>query len=115
MRAEMVDGDGRLVPGSRGERTIERAVEVDLAPQLRDTRLFPGRSVTLECRRTIDARAARLRVVVLVEPVGSAPTMRIRTTLRARTLASTIVGLAVTIEGTIARAARSECESADVV
>jgi hypothetical protein len=68
MRAEQVDGEGRPIPGTTVERTIGRAVEVDLSRELSDTRLLPGRTATLVYRRALDARAARVRVVVVVEP-----------------------------------------------
>lgn len=68
MRAEQVDGEGRVIAGTRVERTIERAVEVDLSREIRDTRLMPGRAATLTYQRTVDARAAHVRLAVIVEP-----------------------------------------------
>ena len=68
MRAELLDGTGRAIAGTRVERTIERAIELDLSREIRDTRLLPGRSATLEFRQRADARATRARVSVVVEP-----------------------------------------------
>lgn len=68
MRAEQVDGDGGTIAGTRVERTIERAVEVDLSREIRDTRLMPGRAAILTYQRKIDPRAAHVRVAVVVEP-----------------------------------------------
>jgi hypothetical protein len=68
MRAEQVDAAGRGIAGTRAERTIERAIELDLSREIRDTRLMPGDAVTLEYRRRADKRAARARVSVVVEP-----------------------------------------------
>jgi hypothetical protein len=68
MRAELVDAAGEVIAGSRVERTIERAVETDLSREIRDTRLLPGRSASLGYRRAVDARAARVRFRVIVEP-----------------------------------------------
>jgi hypothetical protein len=68
MRAELVDAAGETIAGSRVERTIERAVETNLSREVRDTRLLPGRSASLVYRRRVDARAARVRFRVIVEP-----------------------------------------------
>lgn len=66
--AELVDANGEPIPGSRVERTIERAVETDLSREIRDTRLRPGGAMSLAYRRRVDTKAAHLRLRVVVEP-----------------------------------------------
>ena len=66
--AELVDANGEPIPGSRVERTIERAVETDLSREIRDTRLRPGGAMSLAYRRRVDTEAAHLRLRVVVEP-----------------------------------------------
>jgi hypothetical protein len=68
LSAELVDARGEPIPGSRVERTIERAVETDLSREIRDTRLRPGAAASLAYRRRIDTTAAGLRLRVVVEP-----------------------------------------------
>jgi hypothetical protein len=68
MRVEQVDAADRTIAGTRVERTIERAIELDLSREIRDTRLLPGQAAALEYRRRADANAVRARVSVIVEP-----------------------------------------------
>jgi hypothetical protein len=68
LRGELVDADGRTVPGSLEEVVIAREVTLDLARQVFDTRLAPGESATLRYRRGPGAPGLRLRLSVVVEP-----------------------------------------------
>ena len=68
MRIELLDGDGRLVPGSRVEKIIAREVSLDLTRELFDTRLQPGQRVTLAYRPRLDTPGLRARFSVVVEP-----------------------------------------------
>jgi len=67
LRAEMVDGGGRVVTGSREEHVIGRQVELDLSRELTDTRLLPGAHAEVRYRRPRQA-GARARFSVLVFP-----------------------------------------------
>jgi hypothetical protein len=66
LRAELVDGGGRTIAGSREERRIGREVTLDLERELADTRLSPGERAELAYARPLggDAVAARFSVVV---------------------------------------------------
>jgi hypothetical protein len=66
MRAELIDGEGRALAGSREERRIGREVTLDLERELSDTRLAPGERAELAYARRLEgaAVAARFRVVV---------------------------------------------------
>jgi hypothetical protein len=66
LRAELVDGAGRAIAGSRVERRIGREVSLDLERELSDTRLAPGERAELAYARAFErgSVAARFRVVV---------------------------------------------------
>jgi hypothetical protein len=68
LRAELLDGGGAPIAGSREEKVIAREVELDLSRELSDTRLRPGEATELVYRRTVDPSATRLRLRVLVFP-----------------------------------------------
>jgi len=68
MRIELVDGDGRLVPGNRVEKVIAREVSLDLSREFFDTRLWPGQRATLAYRPRLDTPGLRARFSVVVEP-----------------------------------------------
>ncbi len=68
MSAELVDGAGQVVPGSRREQIIGREVALDLSREVSDTRLLPGKSATLTYRLKVEAAGMRARVAVVVEP-----------------------------------------------
>jgi hypothetical protein len=68
LRAELVDAAGRAVEGSRAERVVAREVTLDLAKELSDTRLAPGRTAVLDYRPRVPAAGLRVRFTVVVEP-----------------------------------------------
>ena len=68
LSAELVDGAGQSIAGSRQEKIIGREVALDLSREAFDTRLGPGRSATLEYRIKVPARGTRARLAVVVEP-----------------------------------------------
>ena len=68
LSAELVDGTGQVVAGSRREHIIGREVTLDLAREAFDTRLSPGRSATLASRMRVSGPGMRARVAVVVEP-----------------------------------------------
>jgi hypothetical protein len=68
LSAELIDGAGQLVAGSRREQIIGREVALDLSRELFDTRLAPGKSATLTYRVKVDAPRMRARLSVIVEP-----------------------------------------------
>src|SRR5438309_8380991 len=68
LSAELVDGAGQSIAGSRQEKIIGREVALDLSREAFDTRLSPGRSATLEYRIKVPARGTRARLAVVVEP-----------------------------------------------
>jgi len=68
LRGELLDPDGRPLPGSRQERVIARDAELDLATENFDTRLQPGESAVLEYRSVVAAPGVRLRLSVVVYP-----------------------------------------------
>ena len=68
MRVELLDGDGRSVPGTRVEKVIAREITLDLSRELFDTRLRPGQSATLAYRPRLDTLGLRARFSVVVEP-----------------------------------------------
>jgi hypothetical protein len=68
MRAELLDGGGAPLAGSREEKVIAREVELDLSRELSDTRLGPGEAAELVYHRKVEAPAARLRLRVVVFP-----------------------------------------------
>jgi len=68
LSAELIDGAGQVVAGSRQERIIGREVALDLSRELSDTRLAPGKSATLTYRVKVDASGMRARLSVIVEP-----------------------------------------------
>ena len=65
---ELVERSGRVVAGSRRERIIGRAVTLDLAQELFDTRLAPGESLTFQYRERLMESGLILRVAVTIEP-----------------------------------------------
>ncbi|MBI4637598.1 MAG: hypothetical protein HY727_14720 [Candidatus Rokubacteria bacterium] len=68
MRAELVDAQGKAVPGSRREKVIGREVALDLSREIADTRLLPGQSAVLEYRRRVAEAGVRARLAVVVYP-----------------------------------------------
>ena len=68
LSAELVDGAGQVVAGSRQEKVIGREVALDLSREAFDTRLLPGRTATLEYRMKVPGPGIRARVAVVVEP-----------------------------------------------
>jgi hypothetical protein len=68
LSAELIDGAGQVVAGSRHEQVIGRDVALDLSTELFDTRLMPGKSTTLTYRVKVEAVGLRARLAVVVEP-----------------------------------------------
>ena len=68
LSAELIDGAGQVVAGSRREQVIGREVALDLSRELSDTRLSPGKSATLMYRVKVESAGMRARVAVVVEP-----------------------------------------------
>ena len=68
VRGEQIDGAGAVVAGTRREIVIAREVTLDLAREVRDTRLAPGGSARLAYRVPRAAGARQLRLQVIVEP-----------------------------------------------
>ena len=68
VRAELIDSDGRAVPGSLEERLIGRQVPLDLSREIADTRIPPGGRFRLDYARQLPASGLRLRVTVTVLP-----------------------------------------------
>ena len=68
LSAELIDGAGQVVAGSRREQVIGREVALDLSRELSDTRLSPGKSATLMYRVKVESAGLRARVAVVVEP-----------------------------------------------
>ena len=68
VRAELVDAQGQLVPGSREERAIGRDVPLDLSREIVDTRIPPEGRFTLPYRRRLDRPGLTLNVSVTVYP-----------------------------------------------
>ena len=68
VRWELVDADGKQVNESVQEERIGREVTLDLAQELFDTRIAPGKSRTVRYVRTIDRTGLTLRASVVVVP-----------------------------------------------
>ena len=68
LSAELVDGAGQVISGSRQEKIVGRDVALDLSRELSDTRLQPGQSATLTYRMTVPGAGVRARLAVVVEP-----------------------------------------------
>ncbi|MGH7333164.1 MAG: multiheme c-type cytochrome [Candidatus Rokuibacteriota bacterium] len=68
MRVELLEGDGRPVPGTRVEKIIAREISLDLSRELFDTRLRPGQRATLAYRPRLATPGLRARFSVVVEP-----------------------------------------------
>ena len=68
LRAELLDGQGRAMPGTRAEQAIGRDVALDLSREVIDTRLLPGQRRDLVYRRRVPHGAARARLSVVVYP-----------------------------------------------
>jgi hypothetical protein len=68
VRAELVDGSGDPVPGSREERAIGRDVTLDLSREIADTRIPPGGRFSFTYARRLDGGGLRLSVRVIVYP-----------------------------------------------
>ncbi len=68
VRAELVDPQGRPLPGSLEERAIGREVPLDLSREIADTRIPPGGRFALTYRRRLDRPGLSLRVSVTVYP-----------------------------------------------
>jgi hypothetical protein len=68
VRVELVDGGGGRVADSLQEERIGREVTPDLAQELFDTRIPPGKSYAVRYVRTIDRVGLKLRASVAVAP-----------------------------------------------
>ncbi len=68
LSAELVDGAGQVLAGSRQEKIVGREVALDLSREAFDTRLRPGQSVTLVYRMKVPGPGMRARLAVVVEP-----------------------------------------------
>jgi len=68
VRVELVDGGGGRVADSLQEERIGREVTPDLAQELFDTRIPPGKSYAVRYVRTIDRLGLKLRASVAVAP-----------------------------------------------
>ena len=68
LRAELIDGAGRAMPGTREEHRIGREVTLDLERELADTRLAPGQRAELRYARALEGGAAGARFSVVVYP-----------------------------------------------
>jgi hypothetical protein len=68
LSAELVDEAGEVIAGSREERVIAREVTLDLAREVSDTRLMPGKKAVLHYRRRVDRPGLRARLSVVVYP-----------------------------------------------
>ena len=68
LRAELLDGQGRVIAGTRVEQAIARDVALDLSREVSDTRLLPGQRLDLVYRRRMPDGAARARFSVVVYP-----------------------------------------------
>ena len=68
LSAELVDGAGQVLAGSRREKIVGREVALDLSREAFDTRLRPGQSVTLVYRMKVPGPGMRARLAVVVEP-----------------------------------------------
>ncbi len=68
LSAELVDGAGQVLAGSRQEKLVGREVALDLSREAFDTRLRPGQSVTLAFRMKVPGPGMRARLAVVVEP-----------------------------------------------
>ena len=85
LRAELIDGTGRAIPGTREEHRIGREVTLDLERELADTRLRPGERAELPYERALPDGAEAARFSVLVYPGrGSTPRSSRRCCGRAR-------------------------------
>jgi hypothetical protein len=68
VRFELLDREGKPVPGGVHEERIGREVTLDLATELFDTRIAPGEVRAVSFARSIDRQGLRLRVSVVVAP-----------------------------------------------
>jgi hypothetical protein len=68
LSAELVDGAGQVIAGSRQEKIVGREVALDLSREVSDTRLRPGQSATLAYRVKVPGSGMRARLAVVVEP-----------------------------------------------
>jgi hypothetical protein len=68
LRGEQVDAGGAAIAGTARERVIAREVTLDLAREVRDTRLPPGGAAALAYRVPRAPAARALRLSVVVEP-----------------------------------------------
>lgn len=68
LRAELIDGAGRAIAGTREERRIGREVTLDLERELADTRLDPGQRAELPYARALEGGAVAARFSVVVYP-----------------------------------------------
>jgi hypothetical protein len=68
LRAELIDGAGRAIAGTRAEHRIGREVTLDLERELADTRLAPGQRVELAYARALEGGAVAARFSVVVYP-----------------------------------------------
>jgi len=68
LRAELIDGTGQPVDGSRREHVIARRVAMDLSREVSDTRLLPGERAELRWTRRAVPVEQRLRLSVVVYP-----------------------------------------------
>lgn len=68
VQAEMLDASGERIPGSLEERSIGRAVPLDLSREIADTRIPAGGRFVLDYARRLPGPGVRLRVIVTVFP-----------------------------------------------
>lgn len=68
LRAELIDGAGRGIAGTRAEHRIGREVTLDLERELADTRLGPGERAELSYARVLERGAVAARFSVVVYP-----------------------------------------------
>ena len=68
LRAELIDGAGRAIAGTREEHRIGREVTLDLERELADTRLAPGQGAELPYARALEGGAVAARFSVVVYP-----------------------------------------------
>ncbi|MCI0410582.1 MAG: hypothetical protein L0191_18815 [Acidobacteria bacterium] len=85
VRFELLDAKGRRIPGSFHEERIGREVTLDLARELFDTRIPPGKSHTVRYVRRIDRSGLKVKASVTVSPDDFYEKFFEATTRKART------------------------------
>jgi hypothetical protein len=68
LRGALLDARGQVVKGSVREVVVAREVSLDLARELRDTRLAPGAEARLRYRARAEQAGVRIRLSVEVQP-----------------------------------------------